>query len=646
MRLTGKPSTAARIVAWSLSVWSVHALLRVLVLARPDAFGHDFVGKFHWYIFHALCIDARWIAIGALPFLAHALFWERRAPRWSAVALWVLVAVHGALLMATASDHELQRFLGSHLTPSVFETYGNASSLREIPNFFANDKSVPFLPLVLFLGSPFLAVGLWKWIERRGWIVSRSRNWFVGFCLFAAVGWIYTDVVWPGWNRARKLAPVYEVWWDAVHASKAAAMPDSEFAAAGRRWARSWREEAGSDTLWRFPDSLRPFWRVPVGDTTATDSVKHNVVLVVIETGRALEVGALRAWGATADATPFLDSVARTGWLWTRHACPSMPTVRALTSIHLGVWDHPDRNIVSSFPGLGNRSLPNILRDRGWRARFFSAADPAWDNESPWLGRWYDGYDYSPDRERDGDMFAHASRWMRDSLARGKPFFVTLMTKSNHYPFDQIRGWTDEPDLRKRLLLSYRYTDSCIGAFVASLRDQPWFARTTFVVTGDHGFPLGEHGPGNMGHGLFAESVWLPLVAWGGSSELAVPRVVSTPSSHLDLGPTILHLAGVRAANQFAGHDLLDPARSDSALVVLSHYDEIAATRGVWRAHGLLPEGRTREKGPQLFRLDLDPREERDSAAGRGALREGLVAEGRDRIRLLVEALRRNALVP
>jgi arylsulfatase A-like enzyme len=616
------------------------------VLARQDAFGHDFVGKFHWYIFHALCFDAKWLAIGALPFLAHSLFWERRAPRWATMALWSLVAIHCALLMATVADHELQRFLGSHLTPSVFETYGNASSLREIPNFFANDKSVPFLPLVLFLGVPFLAVGLWKLLERRGWIVSRARAWFVGFGLFAVAGWIYTDLAWPGGNRARKLAPVVQVWWEASRSANAAALPDSTYFAASRRWSRSWMAEAGSDTLWRFPDSSRPFWKVPAGDTGVTDSVKHNVVLVVIETGRALEMGALGDHGATADATPFLDSVARTGWLWTRHACPSMPTVRALTSIHLGIWDHPDRNIVSSFPGLGNRSLPNILRDHGWEARFFSAADPAWDNESPWLGRWYDGYDYSSSRERDGDMFAHASRWIRDSLGSGKPFFVTLMTKSNHYPFDQFRAWTREPDLRKRLLLSYRYTDSCIGAFVGSLRGQPWFARTTFVVTGDHGFPLGEHGPGNMGHGLFAESVWLPLVAWGGSPALAVPRIVSIPSSHLDLGPTILHLAGVRAANHFAGHDLLDPSRSDSALVVLSHYDEIAGTRGAWRSHGALADGLTRDKGPQLFRLDVDPREESDSARGRGALQAGLVSEARDRIRLLVEALRRNALVP
>jgi arylsulfatase A-like enzyme len=645
MRLT-PVRPLGRIVSWSISVWCIHAILRFLVLARVDAFGHAFVGKLHWYLFHAWCFDAKWIAIGALPFLAHAWFWEKRSPRYANMALWVLVVVHSALLMATVADHELQRFLGSHLTPSVLETYGNTAAVREVPNFFGSDQSIPYLPMVLFWGVPFLVIGLWKGIESRGWIGPRpwrAAAWFAGFAL---VGWIYTDIAWKGGNRAAKLAPVVEVWWKALHVPQAQAMTDSVYAASARNWQASWLSEAGSDTAWTFPDSSRPFWRVPTGDTgVVTDSLRRNVVLIVIETGRALDIGVLKEWGATASATPFLDSMARSGRLWTRYTCPSMPTVRALMSIHLGVWDHPNRNIATSYPALSHRSIPNILNDHGWRTHFFTAADPAWDNETPWLGRWYQGFDYSSSRERDGDMMAYAAAWMRDSIPADKPFFVAMMTKSNHYPFDQIREWTREKDLRKRLALSLGYTDSCIKAFVQSVSKESWFAKTVFVVTGDHGFPLGEHGPGNMGHGLFTESVWLPLIAWGGHPSFATPAVSSIPASHLDLGPTVLRLAGVRAANHFAGHDLLDSARSDSALVVQSHWDEVAGQRGVWRGHGTLGGG-AREKGPQLFRMDVDPRQEHDSAKGRESLHDTLVAQARSRVKLLVEVLRRDRLSP
>ncbi len=632
-------------MAWTISVLAVHLALRVLVLGRLDAFGHEFVGRFHWYIFHAASFDARWIVLGSIPFWAHARFWESRAPRWAATALWTLVGLHGVLLMATVADHELQRFLGSHLTPSVFETYGNPSALRELPNFFANDKSVPYLPGILFFGAAPAAWFLWAFLERRRIVVRRPGRWIVGTLAFTAAGWIFTELAWGGGNRERKLAPVLQVWWKALHAGADQGIPDSVYQDLSRNWTDSWLREAGSDTAWRFPDPSRPFWRVPASDSgIVAGSRRTNIVLIVVESMRALDVGALGPWGATGSSTPFVDSVSREGRLWTRHTCPSMPTVRALMSIHLGVWDHPDRTIATSFPGLAHTSLPDILGDHGWTTRFFSSADPAWDNQTPWLGRWYQRFDYSPSRERDADMFAHASRWMRDSLERDVPFFVTFMTKSNHYPFDQNREWTREKELRKRLGLSMAYTDSSIGAFVKSLRDEPWFSNTVFVVTGDHGFPLGEHGPGNMGHGLFTESVWLPLVAWGAHPDLA-PGVSGTPSSHLDIAPTLLRLAGVRAPNHFAGHDLLDPSRSDSVLVVQSHYDEVAGTRGVWKAHGTLA-GTLREKGPQMFRLDVDPREERDSAAGREPLRDSLVAEARSRVLLLSESLRRNTLQP
>lgn len=632
-------------MAWTVSVLAVHFVLRLLVLSRVDAFGHPFVGKLHWYLFHAWCFDAKWIVLGTIPFLAHAWFWEKRSARWAAAALWALVAAHSVLLLATVADHELQRFLGSHLTPSVLETYGNASALKELPAFYASDKSIPFLPIVLFIGAPFAAFGIWRFLERHRVVVDRPWRWSLGLALFAFVGWIYTDLAWGGFNRARKLAPVVEVWWRALRSSDDHGLPDSIYQNLSKDWAVSWRREAGSDTSWSFPDPARPFWRVPTGDRGLIQgSGRPNIVLIVVESMRALDIGVLTPWGATASSTPFVDSVSRTGRLWTRHTCPSMPTVRALMSIHLGVWDHPDRNIATSFPGLTHKSLPNILSDHGWTTRFFTSADPAWDNETPWLGRWYQGFDYSSSRERDADMFAHASRWMHDSLRQGSPFFVTFMTKSNHYPFDQNRAWTRESDLRKRLGISMRYTDSCIGAFVKSLRDRPWFSNTIFVVTGDHGFPLGEHGPGNMGHGLYTESVWLPLVAWGAHPDLSA-GVSDIPSSHLDIAPTLLRLAGVRAPNHFAGHDLLDPSRSDSVLVVQSHYDEIAGTRGVWKAHGTLA-GTPREKGPQMFRLDLDPREERDSAAGHEALRDSLVSQARARALLLTETLRRNALQP
>ncbi|MBK8803980.1 MAG: sulfatase-like hydrolase/transferase [Fibrobacteres bacterium] len=234
-----------------------------------------------------------------------------------------------------------------------------------------------------------------------------------------------------------------QVWIDEITQTVRPGMSQEAWIKGGRRWRETWLSEAGPDTAWTFPDSTRPFWRVPRTESVAPPQDRRNVVLIVMESGRGLNCGFLKPYGAVRDATPFLDSMAQTGKVWARHTCPSMPTVRALMAMHLGVPDHPDKNIATSFPALHHKAFTQILRDEGWQTRFFSGADPAWDNETPWLGRWYDGFDYNQNREQDEDLFAHVGEWMHGNVSTQKPFLVTVMTKSNHYPFDQKAEWQE-----------------------------------------------------------------------------------------------------------------------------------------------------------------------------------------------------------
>jgi phosphoglycerol transferase MdoB-like AlkP superfamily enzyme len=257
---------------------------------------------------------------------------------------------------------------------------------------------------------------------------------------------------------------------------------------------------------------------------------------------------------------------------------------------------------------LGNRGFPAILRDHGYATRFFSAADPAWDGQVPWLRQWYGQIDYDRGRETDEAMFAHMARWMRDSLDASRPFMLGAITKTNHYPFNPepgVRAVPGDASLQEKMLATMAYTDAAMGRFLDVLRGEPWFPRTVFIILADHGFPLSEHGSSTIGHGLYNESVWIPFVMAGKHPELGSAAFRHYPASQLDIGPTVLDLAGIRAANHFLGHSLVRPATGVHSLSYLVRGQQGTLEHGDHRIHGPLGEI-PREQGPEVFHTVSD----------------------------------------
>ena len=481
-----------------------------------------------------------------------------------------------------------------------------------------------------------------------------------------------------------KLRPVADSVAEAVKGKDAQVHrpADSELAALAARFQTQWLKEQG-DSAWVFPDPARPYRKGPRrraceagpwprgaedrdgdgfpasadcddGDPRArpggretpgngvdedcdgVDAEPANFVLLFLESHRAVNVGHLRPFGAVGAATPALDSLAAAGHAWTRFACAGIPTINALLATHMSVLQHPTRYISSDFTTLNNNGFPEILRDRGYRTHFFSAADPSWDGQVPWLRQWYGGYTYDRSRESDADMFADMSAWMKQNLASGKPFLVGAITKTNHYPFNPepgVRPTAPDASLQDRMLATMEYTDAAVRRLVESLRGEPWFSRTVFVILADHGFPLSEHGSSTIGHGLYNESVWIPFVVYGTHPKLGPPALHDYPASQLDLGPTLLDLAGIRDPNHFLGHSLVRPATGLHSLSYLVRGQQGSLEHGDFRLHAPLGDI-PRDPGPEMFHTATDRLETRDILPKTRALYDSLVPFLRDMARL------------
>lgn len=657
-------------LAWLAAVWLTHACLRACLLLRKDAFGFPFVGKPDWYLPHAWCIDWLWILGWSAPGLLAAFLGGVSGRAWlSRAAMAYLYVFHAVLLPFTVLDHETLRFMGMHLDLSLLGTYGNTASIREVVKFVASDLSLRYLPYLLFFGCIPLAFGLFRALRRFRWARSPSLGRApIVMALLAVAAFVFLNYIWTGGFRMLKLKPFIATLVEGIENERGRPPAPIPLARLGSVFQKQWLAEQG-DSAYVFPDTGHPYFKLPLAqacaqglateercaldadadgfpagkdcddadarshpgarevpgdgvdeDCDGLDASPPNFVIILMESHRGVNVGYLRPFGALAgqpdsvDPTPVLDSLARAGHAWTRFACAGIPTINALMSVHLSIVQHPTRYIASDFTTLKHRSFTDELARHGYLTRFFSAADPSWDGQVPWLRQWYQGFRYDRGREGDADMFQDMAHWMRDSLSGNRPFLVTAMTKTNHYPFNPEPGVPATPagaGLAERMRATMRYTDASVGKFLDSIRTRPWFANTIVILLADHGFPLSEHGSATIGYGLYSESMWIPFVIAGRHPRLGPAAWHDYPASQLDIGPTVLDLAGIRAPNHFLGHSLARPATGLASLSYLVRGEQGELESGAYRIHASLGD-RPREQGTEVFNTVGDRLEKRN----------------------------------
>jgi phosphoglycerol transferase MdoB-like AlkP superfamily enzyme len=165
----------------------------------------------------------------------------------------------------------------------------------------------------------------------------------------------------------------------------------------------------------------------------------------------------------------------------------------------------------------------------------------------------------------------HAIEYVRDTLSKeGKPFLVTLMTRSNHYPFNFAAGMTDEQKnlpLQKRINVTMGYADRQLARFIHAVENEKWYRNTYVIIMADHGFPLGENGVSTMNGGGFSNVSWIPFFIHGKGIDAVRD---TTTAAQIDIAPTILELAGFAVPNIFMGHNLLREHMADSVPEPLS----------------------------------------------------------------------------
>jgi arylsulfatase A-like enzyme len=544
--------------------WTVMAVQELLLFARPTPYGGAYVRDAVGYFGRALFYNIMGVLLVALPFLVRWLLAYRGATsgrsarRWHTALLLLLVLTVGL----DHADNEVMRFLGTHLTFTLLRTYQRVGAWgSDMLHVFTTDRGGPWLPFLLL----FLGMGVTWWRGRRIIAADRAGTiiWPVRGALASTtlpLGLTLLVYYLPGGHfpRNRVRPEVVTLGLELMTDARPAVAP-AQF----DRWTRAWQERwlAGDATgEWRFAGDPRyPLVRVPLAP--APDTVRRNVIFLQLETFRGWDMGFLRP-DRPLSPTPFLDRLAadgHTGW-WSRFLSFGPPTINGFMAGHCSVLPHSAQNISTTYTGTALQCLPAVARVHGWHTAYFTGSDPDWDNQTIWLRRWYDEMAFYPEaNELDRQVFHQALTRIRE-LGRGSaPFFATVVSISNHYPFRSREPALDigpATTPRQAILNTVHYTDDVVREFVDSLSREPWFDRTLLVIVGDHGYNLGEHDSTPGQRNGWRESVWVPFLIHGADPRIP-PGRHDEPATQLDLAPTVADLMGIRDTTPWLGRSLL-----------------------------------------------------------------------------------------
>lgn len=306
-----------------------------------------------------------------------------------------------------------------------------------------------------------------------------------------------------------------------------------------------------------------------------------NVLLIVMES--------LRADSLSPDIMPQLHALASRSIHLRQHRSGARMT-------HLGLYSLLYARTPSFY-------APTLLADvppqacvtfagSGYRTAYVAAAE-----HEGWLGmdrylnrRFFDEVTMFASADwpaMDARALARAKDLLRDR-PDGKPQFVMTFLVSTHFPYlyppqfetrspVSDKGWHLVPFEQGRDVapIVNRYRNACshldhaVAEFLAGID----LTNTVVAITGDHGESLWDDGALAHGGRWSDAQMRVPCLILGAGVE---PRVVDGPTNHMDLLPTLLHLAGgqhvpLRNAN---GVDLLTRQPRSPCEVLSSESEE------------------------------------------------------------------------
>lgn len=354
----------------------------------------------------------------------------------------------------------------------------------------------------------------------------------------------------------------------------------------------------------------------------AANRRKPNVVLLGVDSLRADHMS---GYGYPRLTTPHIDQFAKSGTLFERTYSAHIPTTSAYASMLTGRDVFGTQVVALRHRGPLRAEVPTlaeILKAEGYNTTCVGfSGNPASRGFDTYLtfpgwGSWAEG------RSPKAQNLNQVTIPELERLARAEePFFLFLRHMDPHAPYlppepyermfyhgnesdpnnrsmdpvmafkpfcDFFASWMPPGISDKDYVIAQydgavAYLDASVQTIFSALESQGILNDTIVVLNGDHGETLYDHECFFDHHGLYDQTLHVPLIIRY-PEKVPVGKRVAGYNRHQDLVPTLLELAEIPASGtQFDGQSLLQLTRGE----VDSFAEEFYITECTWmRKHG------------------------------------------------------------
>jgi arylsulfatase A-like enzyme len=303
---------------------------------------------------------------------------------------------------------------------------------------------------------------------------------------------------------------------------------------------------------------------------------KRSVVLLVID---ALSAQRLGVYGNKRPTSPEIDKLAQGGLLMNNHVSNSSWTRPSFTTIITGLTK-AEHGVELSGKGIDMEvtTVAERFRAAGYRTAGF-VGNPL--TRHIWgFGQGFQTYVDTKELDKafppDAWLVDRAIKWLEKN--EEDPFFLMIFLTAPHapyrpparhrqflkeypggkvieYPFREYEKPLPTDD-HERMVAAYddeiSYSDAQVGRLVEFLKEKQRLKNTAFVITADHGEVFGDHDCYTHAYHMWEPNLRVPLIIY--SPDFKSRGVYDDrPSTHVDIVPTLLALAGLKGDERLSG---------------------------------------------------------------------------------------------